>query len=855
VSARRVAFGGALFALVLLAASGLAARDVALEGWFDLEVRGGEPALAVLGFSLDERAFTLPLMARTMFDRDLRVSAIDARLAKTLAELTANEIAASDVITIPAPLDRAAWEHLLPPVKPPASRDLFIRIVSDRTALLVAYGLTSTTDRARVFFSRERDLLRSIYQQAAGTFALVARRLDVVDGKVVVPGGPGAEAVWTNLVGVPPSRPGQFLRALLTKDQGRLAWYFDVIAGLDADRLTVAWPSGGSATLHAMALYQAFREPDPQWRTPDQPFRRGAIDAWMVLTQNRVSGGAVQSPLPQATWALLFSDSQPSAEQIGRSLAEATSPVSLAWLARETLSPIVRERRSRYEMFRLAQRVFADAPAAALPHVAQAVAGVRQFRGLLLTLERMEIRDPATWAAVLQAARFVNDDADSRRESIIVFQSIVALLERMRHVRTVDVPETERLLRSLAAAMIADENVPRSAARWIVNEWVQALPRLIRPDAYTTTTAYESTILQALAGPAVRAPSSVDWEGLSYVADIVAAEHARLLDVRALLPSPGLDAVLNPLRPRELGQALMALVYAPALGDPDGPVSLSPDVATRHDFGMNATALLRDELPWSVPEERQGYGPWHVQGSLFGLDLALSRLFLRRIADQQMPSAPSLTLNDVATLSRTGVAMVASELVDADRDELAAAIGRGRQRVEHAQTITDYLTLAAECGMSATTRQLLVWMASRQREIVPEVFALRDLLWLGRPNVTHDILDRWGVAADGLDGRRVLAMPAPAPWEDYAGRSEVGQMTTQVPDLTLRLIEETAQLRLPASLVPSLLAFALEDYWHEVRARFADDWPRLTWHAAAIADVRIHDYVAALAGGGPLRAQ
>jgi hypothetical protein len=60
-------------------------------------------------------------------------------------------------------------------------------------------------------------------------------------------------------------------------------------------------------------------------------------------------------------------------------------------------------------------------------------------------------------------------------------------------------------------------------------------------------------------------------------------------------------------------------------------------------------------------------------------------------------------------------------------------------------------------------------------------------------------------------------------------------------------------LRLPAQLIPALLAFAMEDYWHDVRARFADDWPRLTRHAAAIAPDRIQDYVAALAGAGPLR--
>jgi hypothetical protein len=74
-----------------------------------------------------------------------------------------------------------------------------------------------------------------------------------------------------------------------------------------------------------------------------------------------------------------------------------------------------------------------------------------------------------------------------------------------------------------------------------------------------------------------------------------------------------------------------------------------------------------------------------------------------------------------------------------------------------------------------------------------------------------------------------------------------------MPDLTLRLVEETATLKLPAMLLPALLGFALEDFWHDVQARFADDWPQLTRQAAALPSSRIHDYVAALAGNGPLR--
>ena len=80
-------------------------------------------------------------------------------------------------------------------------------------------------------------------------------------------------------------------------------------------------------------------------------------------------------------------------------------------------------------------------------------------------------------------------------------------------------------------------------------------------------------------------------------------------------------------------------------------------------------------------------------------------------------------------------------------------------------------------------------------------------------------------------------------------------MATQIPDLTLRVVEETARLGLPATLVPAILAYAVEDYWHDVRAGFSDDWPAMVRQATVLDSERIQDYVAALAGVGPLRLQ
>ncbi len=820
---------------VLLLSAGLAlprveGRDTPIPGWFDLPVPGGAGTMAALGIPVEERALSLPILARAAQDADSRAALSPERMTQILAAVTvpsAGEVTEVESIVVPAPLDAETWRELLA-LKP--DDDLFTRFLADKEALLLAAAIMSTDDTVRALLSRDRGLLRFLYRDGLGAFSVVARRLRVDGGRLVVPGGTGADQIWERLVGASPARPSDFLRALVSRDEGRLAWYFDTLGGMDEERLAAAWPSGSPSARreHANTLYESFRDSSPQWKLAEQPYRRHYPDPWTVIMLSELRNGKVAGPLAEP----------------------------LSSLVKSTTTGTLRERREKVEAFFLGQRVFSNPARTELADIAMVLDSFGRYRALLLALERMEITDVRTWAAAVKAARHVTESANDRHESLAVFQAVVGLLERIRHLRTIDVATADRLIQSLADTVQRNDRVIQSIATWLKASFVPQLPPLERPDAWTGKTAYESILLQALGGPRERHKPSIEWEGLSYAVDVVAAEHERLRAVRARLPSPGLDAALDSGTPRELADALTALVYTSALGDPEGAVALSREIALRHDLGLDGTSIIRDQRPWGTPEERQGLGPWHVQGALIGLDLALSRLALRRLTDEQMPAEPALTLNDFGTLTRTVVAMVPFELADADRDELANAIARGRQRVTDAGgDIKKVDALARQVHVSAVTRQLLPWLASRQPEGVAEVFTLRDLMWLGRPTLSRKQLDRWGVAAEGLDGRRVTAMPPPAPWEDFAGRSDAGQVATQVPDLTLRLVEETARLKLPAVLIPSLLAFAVNDYWHDVRARFGDDWWRMTRQARALDSTRVEDYVAALTGNGPLRAR
>ena len=157
--------------------------------------------------------------------------------------------------------------------------------------------------------------------------------------------------------------------------------------------------------------------------------------------------------------------------------------------------------------------------------------------------------------------------------------------------------------------------------------------------------------------------------------------------------------------------------------------------------------------------------------------------------------------------------------------------------------------------MSAAVRQTLPWTVTRMPDAVPALFGLRDLLWLGKPDLPRETLDRWGVYVGEPRQPAETAMPRPRRGRYFGGRADGGLIATQAPDLVLRMAEETARLKLPAQLVPGLLMYAAQDYWHDVESRFPDDWPAMARQALALSPSRVEDYVAALAGGGPLRPQ
>ncbi len=681
--------------------------------WFDLPLAGGTRTLAAFGIARADRAEALPLLARILYGQESRADASAARLAEVVRSDAGSSTNAAErvaAVEIPAPLTRDAWSGLLA-LAP--GEDLSTRLLTDRAATLLAAGFVATDPSVRNLALRDRELLARLYREAPGKFVLSSRSLHVDGGRVRVPGGEGADAIWQRLAGEPPSRPSAFLIALLTKDSGRLAWYFDTLTTLDDTRLHLAWPPGSLAQRldNARALYESFRDADIRWRLEDFPFRRAPGDASLLLRLADIHNGALAGPKPQWFWDALYARANITRDEAARVDRTNAAPVSLTWLARMISGADLRTRRDRFEQFRLIQRTFPDMRDEDAPALLAAFSGYAHYKAVLLTLEKLGIRDPAIWAELVEASQRVERADGDRRDAIVAFQSAFALIARMWQMRSTDTDGAEKWLRSLAAAVGTDRRVPRVIGEWIAATW-----------------CCETPILERLSGPKPRLERTVDWEGLTYQLDYSAAERDRLNALLRENPGPLLDAAIDSRNEKQIAAALLRLIYAVASGEPDGPITLSRDVAERHDFGRRAPTLSEDLWPWAPPIEQQGNGrPWHVQGSLIGLELGLARLAMRHLAGDQMPQAPTLTVNNYETFARTVLTMAPANLTDPDRDEVVAAIARGRARVAHAAgDLAALQALAREANLPAAQRELLpVDRASRTADRREFVFAAR----------------------------------------------------------------------------------------------------------------------------------
>ena len=107
-------------------------------------------------------------------------------------------------------------------------KDLLDALLSDPELARLYWALSQIDEETRSAL-RESPGIEKLLPLAA-LLDFYGAQIRIRSGRVLVPGGAQAESAWKNLVGVSPHSPGEFVNALLTKDDGWLAPYYDALA-------------------------------------------------------------------------------------------------------------------------------------------------------------------------------------------------------------------------------------------------------------------------------------------------------------------------------------------------------------------------------------------------------------------------------------------------------------------------------------------------------------------------------------------------------------------------------------------------------------------------------------------------
>jgi hypothetical protein len=302
-----------------------------------------------------------------------------------------------------------------------------------------------------------------------------------------------------------------------------------------------------------------------------------------------------------------------------------------------------------------------------------------------------------------------------------------------------------------------------------------------------------------------------------------------------------------------LGHAMLSMAYAMHLGDPEGPALLGANVALRHDFGLSRTGTEgRARGPWAQPRQDFNPGvPWHVAGSVIGLDVALAPLSLHRLTLDGLATPPPLSSIEREAFAVNVAMLNGRELTDIGRDRVAVAIERGRARVGAlARNPADLDRVTDEIALDGWRGRTVRWVLQNDPDSIENQFSLAELLVLGGPEAASD---EWGANGLVAFGCLCIRFPEPRTWRILTGRPQFAMLAATNVEMNLEMAQRLSALRLPASLLPAILATAMQDFVDNVAPTDANDTVALRRYVRAMSRNAVADYIAATATlDGPL---
>ena len=703
-------------------------------------------------------------------------------------------------------------------------------IFGSRASALLYHGLMSV-DPATLTWIEANPAVLSTLLRHPGVTAVYARSLRIRQDRVVTPGD-GADDVWAAVVGASPRTPAAFIAKLWSARAGRLAGFYDTVAHLDPPHQALAIGRAGDPDRISPTreLLDALTMLDAPWRLADHPFRRLDVDAAVLLRTVRVTAaGALAPPASRDLWSRVFGG-----------VAE-RGALDAAWLARRILEHGDSVARQRLDVFLFAQRALADRGADEETLV-EALTAFGRYPALMLTLEGHGL-DASAYVGAARAAAALTD-----RDAIAVFQSALAIVDRARRSGTLRAPQSQAAIAALvAAARSAD--AAEGLLSWVRNGLLTTLRATVRDGDRRDA---DALVIAAMAGPPTVQGPSVEWESQRYRVDLANPESRRLTAIREA-QEPPLERALATATGRDLSavaHCMMALVYADALGEPDGQAAAAGPVWRKHRFEGNHGGDAGRPIAWRIATEVFAPRGWHLAGSVLRLDLALPHLMLRRLNSTEIPPPSMMPVNSRRTIALSVALIDPRALTDDTRDAIAAALSRGRARAAALTRDPSGLESAvADAGMSEWRANAARWaLDAGAASAAAETFTPLERFRLGGGQASA----AWGTAAIPIDGCFCLRFPEAIAWEDVTGRPGTGQMATQFADIMLITADALSKRRLPAILARDVIAFAVQEAIDRARPAYLDDWLPIAYAARGLTDSQFDDYVAALTVAGPL---
>ncbi len=456
--------------------------------------------------------------------------------------------------TLPLPLTMTVWTDVVFDRRVTA-HNLLSAIVQNRNASLLYHGLMSLDDQTRDWMAGERDLIVDISSRYAAGFVAAAPGLRIENGVLRLPGGEAAEPVWEALAGKRVRDPAEFIRALLTHSDGRLAFIVGAMSELTPNRvkLVLSLDAADAATRvdAGRRLLAVLDRVTPVWKADDRALSRASYDPALLAADLRIdASGRPILPGTRRFWSAVFGDgdiagAKAKSDEAGPMVEG--GPVDFAWLCEQVFKGDQIEQRRRYQVVLFASRNFTEITPATASDALEVIRAAGAYPALAATLERAGLTNLPAFAAAARRAAQLSTIADDTRviRSLTQFQALLGLIARAAVKRTVSPEALAAMVSSLAAVEVNEKgDYDGALVRWLgdrVRDASKPLPN--EGDLFADAAGpLERDILRLLSGPPASEPRIVEWEGTRYRLDFATAEATRLIRMLGEPPRPYLSS-------------------------------------------------------------------------------------------------------------------------------------------------------------------------------------------------------------------------------------------------------------------------------------------------------------------------